>query len=158
MDAVFVQHAVLEDKLAPAPKKAKKLMFCDPFIFHAIRAWLEPDTDPFNHQILALHQDPDWTARIVEACVVSHFRRFFPTYYIKAQAEVDIAYVHGRKIWPIKIKWTNQLRPKELKQIGKYNNGVIWSKNRAYGEIHGIKSLPLPIQLLRVGGEMSNGE
>ncbi len=33
MDAAFVQAALLEDKLAASPKKARKVMFTDPFIF-----------------------------------------------------------------------------------------------------------------------------
>ena len=48
MDAVCVLPALIEDKLAPAPKKARKLMFCDPFILHAVRAWLQPRIDPFG--------------------------------------------------------------------------------------------------------------
>ncbi len=151
MDAVFVQSALLEDKLSPAPKKAKKLMFCDPFILHATRAWIEPDNNPFQQQIVPLQKDPVWLSKLVESCVACHFRRFYPTYYIKAQAEVDIAYVYQRKFWPIEIKWTRQLHPKELKQIGKYSNGVIWSRSKQYGDINGIKTLPLPIALLRVG-------
>jgi predicted AAA+ superfamily ATPase len=49
MDAVFVQSAILENKLAAAPKKARKLMFTDPFIFHAASAWLKPHEDPYHH-------------------------------------------------------------------------------------------------------------
>lgn len=41
MDVLFIQSALLEDKLTAVPKKAKKLYFQDPFIFHALRAWLE---------------------------------------------------------------------------------------------------------------------
>ena len=151
MDAVAVLPALREDKLGPAPKKAKKLTFCDPFILHAVRAWLEPPSDPYNDQILPLLRDPVWSSQIVEACVANHFRRFFPTYYIKAQGEVDIAYVRDGRFWPVEIKWTNQLRPKSLKQIARYGNGEIWSKSRHMGEIDGVKVLPLPIELLRVG-------
>ena len=116
-----------------------------------MRAWLEPSTDPFNDQILRSLHDPVWVSQIVEACVANHFRRFFPTYYIKAQAEVDIAYVRDKRFWPVEIKWTNQLRPKTLKQIARYANGEIWSKSRHVGEIEGVKVRPLPIELLRVG-------
>ena len=151
MDAVAVLPAIREDKLGPAPKKAKKLTFCDPFILHAVRAWLEPRSDPYNDQILPLSRDPVWSSQMVEACVTNHFRRFFPTYYIKAQGEVDIAYVRDGRFWPVEIKWTNQLRPKSLKQIARYGNGEIWSKSRHMGEIDGVKVLPLPIELLRVG-------
>lgn len=38
----------LEHKLAAAPKKARKGMFSDSFIFHAARAWLMPESDPFE--------------------------------------------------------------------------------------------------------------
>ncbi len=151
MDAVAVLPALREDKLGPAPKKAKKLMFCDPFILHAVRAWLEPRSDPYNDQMLPLSQDPVWSSQMVEACVSNHFRRFFPTYYIKARGEVDIAYIRAGRFWPVEIKWTNQLRPKSLKQIARYGNGEIWSKSRHAGEIEGVKVLPLPIELLRVG-------
>ncbi|MDE0661538.1 MAG: ATP-binding protein [Gammaproteobacteria bacterium] len=150
MDAVAVLPALREDKLGPAPKKAKKLTFCDPFILHAVRAWLEPSSDPSN-QILAALRDPVWASQIVEACVANHFKRFFPTYYIKAQGEVDIAYVRDGRFWPVVVKWTTQLRPKTLKQIARYDNGVIWSKSRHVGEIEGIEVRPLPVELLRTG-------
>ncbi len=126
-------------------------MFCDPFILHAVRAWLEPSTDPFNDQILGLTQDPVWASQCVEACVANHLRRYVPTYYIKGQGEVDMAYVHEGRFWPVEVKWTGQLQPKALKQIARYNNGEIWSKSRQAGEINGVKVLPLPIELLRVG-------
>ena len=85
--------------------------------------------------------------------MANHVRRFFPTYYIKAQGEVDIAYVRDGRFWPVEIKWTNQLRPKSLKQIARYGNGEIWSKSRHSGEMEGVNVLPLPIELLRVGGD-----
>ena len=152
MDAVHVLPALIEDKLAPAPKKARKLVFSDPFILHAVRAWLTPETDPFQQQIQAALGDPVWESKIVEACVASHFHRFYPTYYIKAQAEVDVAYVRDGRFWPVEIKWTSQLLPKALKQIARYDNGEIWSKRRRTGEINGVRVLPLPIQLLRMAG------
>ena len=119
-------------------RKPRSSTFCDPFILHAVRAWLEPSTDPFEHQVLAASQDPVWASQIVEACVANHFRRFYPTYYIKAQGEVDIAYVRDGRFWPVEIKWTSQMRPKTLKQIARYDNGEIWSKSRHAGEIKGV--------------------
>ena len=86
----------------------------------------------------------------MEACVASHLHRFYPTFYIKAQGEVDVAYVREGRFWPVEVKWTSQLRPKALKQIARYGNGEIWSKSRRTGEINGVKVLPLPLQLLRV--------
>lgn len=152
MDAVIVTPALREDKLAAAPKKARKLIFSDPFILHAVRAWLAPRENPFEHQILAARQDPEWASRIVEGIVSSHLHRFHLTYYIKAQGEVDVAYVRGGRFWPVEIKWTSQLRPKALKQIARYGNGEIWTRERRPGEINGIRTFPLPIRLLLIGG------
>ena len=84
-----------------------------------------------------------------EACVAAHCRRTHPTFYIKGQGEVDVAYVRDDRFWPVQVKWTNQLRPKALKQIARYPNGEIWSRSREPGEVNGVRSLPLPIELLR---------
>ena len=152
MDAVFVQSALLEDKLVGAPKKARKLMFCDPFIFHAVHAWIKPVADPYNAQVLPLIQDPEWTSRLVEAAVITHHRRFFPTYYIKARGEVDVACIKKGQCCPVEVKWTNQLRPKDIKQISQYPQGEIWTKTRFWGEINGVNTFPLPLKLLQTGG------
>lgn len=92
MDAVFIQDALLEDKLTAAPKKARKLMFTDPFIYHALRAWLYPVKNAYSDQIKAMAHDTVLYSKSIEACVTTHYRRFYPTYYIKAEGEVDIAY------------------------------------------------------------------
>lgn len=143
MDAVFVQYALQEDKLVLAPKKAKKLMFNDPFIFHAIYAWLNPCKNPFHEQIQLLQTDTKLQSLLVEACVVTHYRRYYETFYIKAEGEVDVAYLHNKQFWPIEVKWTNQMRPKDLKQISKYSRGLILSKQLRFGELNGVRTEPL---------------
>ena len=158
MDAVFIQFALIEDKLTAAPKKARKLMFADPFIFHAIRAWLNSGPDPYHRQVVPFISDPNGSARLVEACVATHYRRSFPTYYIKAKGEVDIAYVDQNRFWPLEIKWAQQIRPKDLKQIVKYRNSRILSKSRQFGNIHGVPVEPLPLALLRLGAGSDNFE
>ncbi|HKY69585.1 MAG TPA: ATP-binding protein [Gammaproteobacteria bacterium] len=150
MDAVFIQSALIEDKLVAAPKKHRKFMFCDPFIYHAMRAWLTPTSNPFEDQINKAMKDPILCSLIVESVVATHFRRHYPTYYIKADSEVDIAYIDKNKFWPIEIKWTNQLRPNELKQILKYKNGKIWAKVNNESKIGATPILPLPWALLTV--------
>jgi predicted AAA+ superfamily ATPase len=149
MDAVFVQAALSEDKMTAAVKKARKVMFKDPFIFHAVRAWLNPSEDPFTKQVTPLLSDPEWSARLAEACTAIHFSRRFPTYYIKGKGEVDIAYVEKKRFWPIEVKWTTQFRPHELKQIKKYSNGLILTKSKFPGEVFNIPTTPLPIALLK---------
>jgi hypothetical protein len=82
---------------------------------------------------------------------VTHLRRFFPTFYIKAEGEVDIAYVEGRRFKPVEVKWTRQLRPHDLKQIRKYGNARIWAKTWGTEDIQGIPVEPLTLALYRLG-------
>jgi len=151
MDALFIQPALLEDKLVAAPKKARKLLFTDPFIFHAVRAWLFPVSKPYEEQILPTLEDPVWSGRLAKASVASHYRRRYPTYYIKGEGEVDVAYVDQGRFWPIEVKWTGQLRSKELKQAAKYDNTRIFNRSKRPGRIQGMETIPLPLALVRLG-------
>jgi len=155
IDAIFIQAAIIEDKLTAAPKKARKLMFKDPFIFHAVRAWLSRIKDPYKQQVQPLMADPKLASKLVEACVVVHYQRYFPTYYIKAEGEVDIAYVDQNRFWPVEIKWGTQLRPKDLKQMSKYQNSRILSKGLQGNVLRGVVVEPLPLTLFRLGLEES---
>ena len=143
MDAIYIQLALLEDKLTGAPKKNRKLMFADPFIFHAVNAWLHPTADPYTMQIQPSLDNPAHKSKLVEATVVTHFQRKFPTYYIKSQQEVDLAYIDQERFWPIEIKWTNQIHPHEIQQILKYPNGKIWSKSSQSSTIQNTAIVPL---------------
>lgn len=148
MDTVFVQPALVEEKLSAAPKKARKLMFADPFIFHSVKAWLSPGEDPFRVHVKPTVSDTVWAGRLAEACVVTHCRRYYPTYYIKAKGEVDVAYVDEGRFWPLEIKWTRQLRPKDVRQVSKYPNSRILTRSRHRGKILGTPTEPLPLALL----------
>jgi predicted AAA+ superfamily ATPase len=122
MDAVFIQHAIMEDKLLAAPKKAKKIYFSDVFVLHSIMQWLNKS----GQKTIEIPQ-----SLLVETSAINHFKRWFATYYIKGIAgEVDIAYVSGKKFHPIEIKWTTQIRAQDLKQIGKYQNSLALTKNQ----------------------------
>ncbi len=139
MDALFIQEALLEHKLIGAPKKARRLFFSSPFIYHAIRLWLTPtygSEEAFNA--------PAILSSLVETAVINHARRFYPTYYIKAEGEVDVAYVKDESFIPIEIKWGTQLRSKDLKQIKKYPNGQIWARVQEHHLLENVSVLPLP--------------
>ena len=116
MDVLVVQHALREDRLAAAPKKARKVAFSDPFIFHAVRSWLDPVADPFTGQVQPILGDPEWAGRLAEACAVAHHHRLHPTFYIKGDGEVDVAFVTGDGFQPVEVKWTAQIRAADLKQ------------------------------------------
>ncbi len=149
MDALYIQSALMEDKLTAAPKKARKLTFTDPFIYHAIKHWLKPSADP-NEQIQNDVTDAVISSDLVEAIAINHYQRLLPTYYIKSEGEVDIAYIEDEKFWPIEIKWRNQIRPKDIKQIKKYKRSKIYSKISDYRHLDGVPMQPLPLALLRL--------
>lgn len=153
MDAVYIQQALIEDKLVGAIKKARKLIFTDPFIYHAIYAWLNPVQTPFEEQIMPALLNSNTATALVEACVSSHYRRWYPTYYIKAEGEVDIAFINNKKFWPIEIKWTQQLRAKDLKQIQKYKNGIILAKQSTIRDLHETPCYPLAWYLAKISRE-----
>ena len=153
MDVALVQSALREDKLTAAPKKARKVTFNDPFIFHAVQAWLGDVQDPFTEQVRPSLADPERTGHLIEACTAAHYSRHYPTYYIKGEGEVDIAYIKEGRFWPVEVKWTEQLRPKALKQIGKYPNSRILARHSTPASIKGIPVELLPQALLRLGLE-----
>ena len=128
-------------------------MFSDPFIFHAMHNWLHPCADPFAEQIEATLGAPTEKARLVEASAVTQVRRWHPTFHIKSKGEVDIAYVSQGRFWPIEIKWTGQLRPKDLQQAAKYPNSMVFGRQRGFGKINGMPTEPLPWALFRLGME-----
>jgi predicted AAA+ superfamily ATPase len=148
MDALFIQSALLQDKLTAAPKKARKLNFTDPFIFHAINQWISP-ADDVNQKIHEDIKDPHISATLVEAVVSNQFRRYYPTYYIKDDIEIDIAYVDQQQFWPIEVKWRNQLRPKDINALTKYKHATVLAKTPVPNNINGINIFPLPLALLR---------
>jgi len=137
MHAVIVQEALAEHTLSAAPKKAKKLYFEDPFIFHAVEMMLEKT-----------HADS--TAALAETVAVAHFfRKYGKTYYIKgAKGEVDIAYLEDDTFFPVEIKWTTQLRPEELKQVMVYPNALILGRQRMTAKLAHVPYVPLIRYLL----------
>ena len=96
-------------------------------------------------------EDPVLCSKLVEGCVVSHYRRYFPTYYIKAEGEIDIAYVDKERFWPVEVKWTNQIRSNDLKQLAKYPNAKLLTKKSHIGSIENIHCEPIVFALLKLG-------
>ena len=139
MHAVIVHEALAEHTLSAAPKKAKKLYFEDPFIFHAVATMLGK-------------MNTESTPALVETVAVAHFyRKYGKTYYIKGtKGEVDIAYLQDETFFPVEIKWTTQIRPEELKQVMLYKNSLILGRQRAPGRISHVQYLPLIKYLLEI--------
>lgn len=150
MDAIYIQPCLVEHKLAAAPKKPRKIYFTDPFIHHAVQAMLTELADPWGEALAQLATgDEELLAPYAEAAVVTHFRRKHATYYIKDAGEIDLAYVMGKKIFPIEVKWTSQLRPKDLVSIARRDNGVIAARvDRIFWRGSNLV-VPVPILLMK---------
>jgi uncharacterized protein len=147
MDCLYIQSALLEDKWAAAPKKPKKLVLVDPFIFHSVTAYLNSAlSSEIYKSVQSALSNPELTGNLVENVVVSHYRRVAPTYYIKAEGEVDLAVVKGNHFKPIEVKWTGQVRIKDLKQIRKYKNGLVLCRS-TQTRIEGVETEFLPAHL-----------
>ena len=61
-----------------------------------------PQTDP-NAQIALDLAVPNVAADLVESVVSNQYRQYYPTYYIKSEGEIDVAYVNKGTFWPIEI-------------------------------------------------------
>lgn len=143
LDILYVQTALIEEKLSAGPKMARKLVFLDPFIYFAIKAWLGPERKFFQTQVKLISKDMAFSSVMAKVCAITHFQRKYPTYYIKSAGSIDLAYVADGRFWPILINWANQLRPQDLKQILKYPNGKILTDVSRSGIIEHIRTEPL---------------
>jgi predicted AAA+ superfamily ATPase len=145
---IHIIEALNENTLTAAPKKNKKIYFQDPFIYHAVFAFVHQDRS--LQCIEKTLQDPQQIAALIEGIVISLCKRYYPTFYIKGNlGEVDVALIHNHNFLPIEVKWTNQLRPQDLKQIQHYSNGIIlWNRSEEH-LFHKTPIIPLPKFLLK---------
>ncbi|MFW5788764.1 MAG: ATP-binding protein [Spirochaetota bacterium] len=150
MDVLIVIPALAEHRLSGAPKKARKVVFADPFIYHAVQSWLGPTDDPFRDRVIPVMADSESVGRLAELCADVHYSRRYPTFYIKAEGEVDIAYVSGGRFHPVEVKWTGQVRSKDMKQLQKYDDPLVLSRQIADTH-HGIRNRFLPLHLFNMG-------
>jgi len=144
MDATFVLSALKEDKLLAAPKKAKKIGFADPFIFHAMHGWIKNENDSFKLSNELLNKTSDLKNALIEQTISSLFNRDRQTFYIKAEGEVDIAIVSGKKFLPIEIKNSLAIDRKDLKQILKYKNGIVGYAGFESRKFEHLTVIPIP--------------
>ncbi len=145
MDVLHVCEALREDKFRGAPKKAKKIHFLDPFIFHALHAWSLDHKDPDRLTLETLKEKEFLRNAVVEGALVSLAARSFKTFYIKGESEVDLALVSQRRFLPIEIKWSLTPKMGELKQILKYKRGIVATRSYQKGRLEHLTLLPIPV-------------
>ncbi|MBF0105302.1 MAG: ATP-binding protein [Deltaproteobacteria bacterium] len=139
MDIITILEAFDQNTRRGFNKKARKFLFADPFITGVIESWL------IRERFIST---PLADSVKVESAVSANIARRYPAYYIKADGEVDLVFIEDRLFFPVEIKWTNQLRGNDIKQIKKYKGAVIITKDLEPGMIDGIPTQPVPEFLL----------
>lgn len=134
MDILFYLQAFDQNKKQGFPKKDRKFHFFDPFIYRAILNWLQKEG--FLNLI-------EFESTLVEASVASHCRRLGHVFYFSGQGEVDVIWSFNKKINAIEIKWTNQVRPNDLKMLKHFKNSLILGKSIRHGTEDDITLMPV---------------
>ncbi len=140
MDIIFTLQAFDQNTRRGFPKKARKFHFSDPFIVDTVARWLIRE---------GMASEKDRAPIKAESVLAEHVQRIAPAYYLKAEGEIDVVAVTGKTFVPLEVKWTNQLRPSDVKQLLKYPNSRILTKQPSVGTVQDIPSIPLPLFLVQ---------
>ena len=145
MDIVVVLQALIENKLEGAPKKAKKVHFFDPFIFHSLHGWVMSTKEPYTLSDKVLKSNSHVHNALIEGIVASLFHRNNKIFYIKAEKEVDIVLIKNNAFFPIEIKNSLSIDKKEIKQILKYKKGIVGYEGTTINTLDTITLMPIPL-------------
>lgn len=152
LNVTHVIYALIEHKLVGAPKKNKKIYFRDPFIYNAVN-WHIHGHQEFKIDFI---NDPIATSKIVEGVVLSEYKRYYPSYYIKGiKGEVDLAIIKNKTFLPIEIKWTKQIRLEDLKQLSLYSSGTILTLKKENIKINNFENKFLPRDLFELSATIN---
>lgn len=132
MDILFDLQAFDQNKKQGFPRKDRKFHFIDPFIAHTIYRWLHRE---------GYLNSLDYHSALVEATVASHCHRFGKTYYFKGQGEVDVIWLLKNQIKAIEVKWSEHIKPNDLKTLKLFKNPIILGKSPTSGKIDDIPSM-----------------
>jgi len=142
MDVLFDLQAFDQNKKQGFPRKDRKFHFLDPFIQHTIYRWLTRE----GHQIAT-----NLESTLVEACVASHCHRYGKAFYFKGQGEIDVIWVTEKNVYPIEVKWSNQIRSNDLRMLKQFTNSIILGKENRIGFIDNIQMKPVYQFLYELG-------
>ncbi len=134
MDILINLQAFDQNQKQGFPRKARKFHFTDPFIYRTVTQWLNRE-GYLNSQVV--------DSTMIEACVASHCRRLGKTFYFKGQGEIDVIWLIDKTMQAIEVKWTEQLRPNDLKMLHQFKNSLILTKKIHTGAVENIQSLPV---------------
>jgi predicted AAA+ superfamily ATPase len=160
-------HHLDRDKEAPYYRKAKKIYFNDPFIFHALRWWAFGRKDPFQEATDFL-RNPENVSKLMESVVCNHLIRFLfnmepssqfdyttKLFYWESskKREVDFVAKSGEAFLPIEVKYQGSIQRNDVYGIidfmkgGKSHKGILVTKD-SLTQGRNYAGIPMPIFLL----------
>jgi len=146
-------------------KKEKKIYFQDPFIFHSLRAWVLGLTDYFNSSLSYL-SDPKNKGNLVESAVENHLIRLmyniYPSdvftphehvfYWRKKGGKIEVDFIlksEKNDLFPIELKYQNQIQKSDYKGLYTFKKGVLLTKNK-FDLAGNYATIPVSLFLLLV--------
>ncbi len=131
---LIVLQAFDQNTLSAFPKKDKRIYVRDPFLLSVMEHFL------LQQGVIAERERVVESYRVETAVIGCFEANNNKLYYIKAEGEVDLVEVHQGTFTAIEVKWTEQLRNADLKQILKYpKEGIILAKNPKVKEVEGVQ-------------------
>ncbi|MFO8052316.1 MAG: ATP-binding protein [Thermoplasmatota archaeon] len=145
-------------------RSEKKIYLSDPFIYHAMRGWSGGLTNLFGSAVEHI-SDPQTLGKMVEMVVSNHMIRLAysmnPTdlfshhekvlFWRKkgSEREVDFIVVDNENLLPVEVKYTQNIRGKDLSGIRSFGKGIILTK-RTLETKGNYTFIPAPVFLLLV--------
>jgi len=160
-------HRLNRDKGVPYYRKAKKIYFEDPFIFHALRWWAFGGRHPF-HESLEFLKDSENKSKLIESVVCNHMIRLLfnlepspqfdyttKLFYWESskKREVDFVTKVEGAFLPIELKYQSSIQRNDAYSIidflkgGKVHRGIIVTKD-AFVQGRSYIGIPVSIFLL----------
>jgi len=116
---------------AAALRSGKKVYFKDPFIYHALGAWVRGLLEPWSESVRSL-ADPEKQGKLVEAVVASELRRRRGefVYYFRNRQEIDfIVYREGQLEALIEVKYQDRIHPEDWRPLVRSGSGILLSRS-----------------------------
>ncbi len=141
----------------------KKIYVQDPFIFHTLDAWSNGKKDFFKNAKANI-LNPEIKSKLIETVVQNHLCRFAyalnPSdffdqkdhifyYEDKNKKEVDFILKDENKLYPIEVKYQNQINSEDFFGFKAFSKGVIVTKNEL-GLHRNFVKIPVALFLLLI--------
>ncbi len=136
----------------PAPKKARKILFRDPFIQHVFAAWATGAADARGTSAACLSA-PRCTGALVESAVAGQLLpRFRQVMHWRNGGEVDLIGVteSGEQV-RFEVKYQGQITSGDRKHLKAAGGGIIVSRSTlSFDAATRVAAIPAPLLLLSV--------